>query len=235
LGAGCSLIAARGKPLFAWITSAWLTYATVYSLAVSAFTGEAWIAVAMMLPAATLSASCAWILAGLPMFRRAKPASAGFTLGKTVVQIAIFWSVFLWLVPLLLRTVEDEFSIARSTSEWQGPVGFALFVACSALGLWSAAVMAAQGRGTPLPLDGPSELVVAGPYRFVRNPMAIAGVGQGLAVALVTGSWITAVYAFVGAFLWNATVRPLEEEDLRKVFGKPYDEYRRRVRCWWPR
>ena len=30
-----------------------------------------------------------------------------------------------------------------------------------------------KGRGTPLPLDPPKELVATGPYRYVRNPIYV--------------------------------------------------------------
>jgi protein-S-isoprenylcysteine O-methyltransferase Ste14 len=62
--------------------------------------------------------------------------------------------------------------------------GVVAFCAASALGIWSAVVMSTLGRGTPLPSAMASDLVVRGPYRFVRNPMAVAGIVQGAAVGL---------------------------------------------------
>lgn len=55
--------------------------------------------------------------------------------------------------------------------------GVIILVLCSVLGLYSALVMVRVGKGTPLPLDQTQELVIKGPYRFVRNPMAVAGIG----------------------------------------------------------
>src|SRR5207253_638214 len=75
-------------------------------------------------------------------------------------------------------------------------------------------IMARHGEGTPLPLDGPRRLVLAGPYGYVRNPMAIAGLGQGLCVGVGTGSWLVVAYALLGSAIWNWIVRPSEEEDL---------------------
>src|SRR5512140_1440940 len=51
-----------------------------------------------------------------------------------------------------------------------------------ALSLWAAGLMIVlwcfyeftfRGRGTPLPLDPPRELVVSGLYRYVRNPIYV--------------------------------------------------------------
>lgn len=107
-------------------------------------------------------------------------------------------------------------------------------VPASALGVWSALTMATRGRGTPLPIAMPNGLVVDGPYRLVRNPMAVAGIVQGVAVGTILSSWLVVVYAVVGSVFWNYAVRPREEADLEARFGHDYRRYRERVRCWIP-
>jgi protein-S-isoprenylcysteine O-methyltransferase Ste14 len=77
--------------------------------------------------------------------------------------------------------------------------------------------------------------VVSGPYAYFRNPMAIASFSQGFAVGLWLGSASVLVYVIIGVWIWQCLVRPLEEEDLLLHFGPAYEEYRREVRCWWPR
>ena len=94
--------------------------------------------------------------------------------------------------------------------------------------------MSILGVGTPLPLDSPNFLVVKGPYKFVRNPMAIAGIGQGIAVGLFLGSFGVLIYALLGAILWHILVRPVEEKDLEKRFGKSYQRYKKEIKCWIP-
>jgi protein-S-isoprenylcysteine O-methyltransferase Ste14 len=61
--------------------------------------------------------------------------------------------------------------------------------------------------------------VLAGPYRHVRNPMAVAGIAQGVAVALWLGSWAVLLYAVSGALLWHMAIRSAEERDLAERFG----------------
>ena len=95
--------------------------------------------------------------------------------------------------------------------------------------------MSKIGKGTPLPLDSTTSSVVSETYKYVRNPMAVSGIGQGLAVALFLSSPLVAIYALMGAFIWQFIFRPLEEEDLRKYFGADYENYCRQVRCWIPR
>jgi protein-S-isoprenylcysteine O-methyltransferase Ste14 len=90
------------------------------------------------------------------------------------------------------------------------------------------------GNGTPLPVDGTNQLVVAGPYRFIRNPMAVAGIGQAIAIGLIYGSFFIPAYALAGAIIWHVAVRPSEERDLEKSFGTSYIEYKKQIGLWWP-
>jgi protein-S-isoprenylcysteine O-methyltransferase Ste14 len=114
-------------------------------------------------------------------------------------------------------------------------VGAITFLLGSAMGLWSMASMALVGEGTPLPAATARKLVVAGPYRFVRNPMAVAGAVQTVGVGLWLGSWSVLVAAVVGCLIWNQFIRPDEEADLLARFGEPYEAYCAAVRCWLPR
>lgn len=169
--------------------------------------------------------------------REARPAPVLRNVAKTLAQTAVFWTIFLFLIPTALVVVEGAvappgWGFRSSALTW---LGGPLFVAGGALGLTSGMVMAVRGRGTPLPADCPRELVVAGPYRYVRNPMAIAGLSQGVAVGLVLGSPAVVAYALLGGPAWDLLVRPWEEADLDRRFGEPYRRYRAAVRCWIPR
>lgn len=114
-------------------------------------------------------------------------------------------------------------------------MGWALFILFCLLGLWSGYTMSWYGKGTPLPLDCPQKLVIAGPYKFVRNPMALAGIGQGVSVGIILGSPFVIIYAISGAFLWHYLVKPSEEADLLGRFGEKYVEYCKHVKCWVPK
>jgi protein-S-isoprenylcysteine O-methyltransferase Ste14 len=163
----------------------------------------------------------------------ARPASRGWNTLKTLLQIAAMWSVLLGLIPLAIRRLESGLGSPYLTGmEW---LGAGLFVACSGIGLWTANVMVRDGSGTPLPLDTARHLVVSGPYRHVRNPMAMGGFGQGIGVGLWLGSPAVLCYVAIGAALWQFLARPWEERDLEMRFGDQYRKYRDAVRCWLPR
>ncbi|MGB1315782.1 MAG: methyltransferase family protein, partial [Chitinophagales bacterium] len=88
--------------------------------------------------------------------------------------------------------------------------------------------------GTPLPMDCAQKLVVKGSYKIIRNPMAVAGIGQAFSIGLYFGSFLILFYAFSGAILWHIFVRPSEEKNLLERFGKNYLEYRNNTWCWFP-
>ncbi|MEW5938021.1 MAG: isoprenylcysteine carboxylmethyltransferase family protein [Chloroflexota bacterium] len=92
-----------------------------------------------------------------------------------------------------------------------------------------------KGRGTPAPIDPPKELVASGPYRFVRNPMYVAGIVILLGYVLWRPSLSILVMPsifFVAAHLF---VTLYEEPTLRGKFGASYEEYLRSVPRWIPR
>lgn len=177
-----------------------------------------------------------WFFVGPFSFRVADERPGHRHLRRSLVQLVVFWSAFFLAVPLVLGAVEERLrldwpALDRPLADL---VGVVVFVAASGVGLWSCVTMALVGHGTPLPAETARELVVAGPYRWVRNPMALAGVLQTTAVGLWVGSWMVAAIGVGGAVVWNVLIRPEEEADLAARFGAPYQRYADAVRCWVP-
>lgn len=158
-------------------------------------------------------------------------------LARSLAQLVVFWTTFLLALPLALAWFEDRARLSWSVLDdrWLGWFGIIVFLAGSVFGLWSCVSMATRGEGTPLPAETARKLVIVGPYRIVRNPMAVAGATQLVGVGIWAGSWLAAPAAFIGAGFWNTYIRPTEEADLAARFGASYEEYRSKVRCWVPR
>lgn len=113
--------------------------------------------------------------------------------------------------------------------------GILVGVGGGALAVWCILTFALVGKGTPAPFDPPRRLVVAGPYRYVRNPMYI---GAGLAVSGAAIFYRSLpLLGYVGLFLvaTQAFVVFYEEPTLTRMFGEEYRAYRTRVRRWLPR
>lgn len=220
-----------------WSVAATVWYPTFVCIATSLQTDEAWIASAMMVSMAGLTLAMATIhgnAAQSPATIRVTPMSKTSALAWTFAQTLVFWSVFLWIIPKGIMEVEHHIGWPTFTHTGQTAVSLVLLGVASVLGLWSGVTMAWQGDGTPLPTATAPKLVMAGPYRFVRNPMALAGIVQGIAVGWLLGSFAVVGYSIAGAFAWHWFVRPVEEADLKNRFGDSYQQYRRDVRLWIP-
>ena len=63
--------------------------------------------------------------------------------------------------------------------------------------LWSFWNFLNEGHGTPAPIDPPKELVAAGFYRYVRNPMYVAILAIVIGHFLWFGYWNLLIYAIV--------------------------------------
>ncbi|WIE66451.1 isoprenylcysteine carboxylmethyltransferase family protein [Curtobacterium sp. MCLR17_036] len=181
-----------------------------------------------------------WVTSGPLRFATADPqAPRSRHVRGTVLQIVVFWGLFLGVFPLLVAAAEHRWQLhpplPPAVRTGATVLGVVVLLGASALGIAAAAVMSTLGDGTPLPSASANRLVVAGPYRSVRNPMALAGITQGVAVGLLFGSWLVVVYAVAGSVVWNCVVRPLEEADLERRFGDDFRRYAAQVRCWVPR
>jgi protein-S-isoprenylcysteine O-methyltransferase Ste14 len=76
-------------------------------------------------------------------------------------------------------------------------------------------------------------LVVAGPYRFTRNPMYLGLTLLTVALAIFMSTWWPLVLLVPALAVLQVTVIRLEEAYLRRRFGTDYDAYARRVRRWF--
>lgn len=221
-----------------WFTAGAVMYATLHCIGIALRTTGFWPSAIMM----AASAACTLAIAALfrhddgdlprVPFRALRVRTGRAALARTLTQMSIFWVLFFGLMPWGLLVLERSLGV---TGFMPQPIaGAVVFVAFGCIGLWSAFTMSLRGMGTPLPNQCASRLVTAGPYRFVRNPMAVAGVVQVGAIGLGLGSWFVLGYGLAGGAMWQICLKPAEEADLANRFGEEYERYRRRVRCWWP-
>lgn len=243
---GASAVAAFGSRIAAAVATGWTALVAVGMVVYASVSTEAGWGALIMLAAAGASALALlllstgsipthWLVVGPFRFRSAGAGRRAATnLRDTALQTLVFWSLFLGVIPVVISLVEQRWRLGLDLPAIAWPVGAVLLVGGSALGVWSGATMSAVGGGTPLPAAMPNRLVIAGPYRFVRNPMAVAGIVQGVGVGLMLSSWLVVGYAILGSLVWNTAIRPLEEADLEARFGSDFQRYRRDVRCWLP-
>lgn len=169
------------------------------------------------------------------IYAEARGLSVPAALVRTLSQMLVFWAMFLWALPTAIHWAESKLDFPLGVMpDWKA-AGALVFVLASSLGVWSAIAMSVFGRGTPIPMHCAPKLVVRGPYQWVRNPMAVAGIAQGIAVGLMFRSSVLIAYAIAGGLLWHIGIRPSEERDLVARFGDEYLAYRDGTPVWRPR
>lgn len=100
---------------------------------------------------------------------------------------------------------------------------------------WTMVLFHRLGKGTLAPWASPKQLVVQGPYQFVRNPMIIGVILILLAEALLLNTRYIFYWAVVFFILNNLYFHYIEEKQLEKTFGQQYLDYKKKVPMWWPK
>jgi len=91
------------------------------------------------------------------------------------------------------------------------------------------------GGGTPAPWDPINQLIISGPYRYVRNPMLIGVIIILFCESLFFNSQPLLIYACLFAVA-NVIYFPFSEEPaLLKRYGNEYQKYLNNVPRWIPR
>ncbi len=157
-----------------------------------------------------------------------------------VIELATYIIVplLMWVVsPLLGKYIDSLYFhypniLASSISIIL--VGIFMILCGTVLVAWTIFLFKTQGQGTPNPKLPPKLLIVGGPYRFSRNPMALGGLLVLLGEAAIYYSpsllGIAVLYGLVVYF--NAMF--IEEPELRKRFGELYTDYLVRVSRFFP-
>jgi protein-S-isoprenylcysteine O-methyltransferase Ste14 len=127
----------------------------------------------------------------------------------------------------------DGASVLAVRPDAIGWLAGSICVAGLALHIWSNVSLA---RGERQATGGASPLVMDGPFRYVRNPIYLAGIALLLGVGLLYPTWeakdLVLTLVLLVYFHW-AVVR-VEEPALQQQFGPAYEEYCRRVARWLP-
>lgn len=110
-------------------------------------------------------------------------------------------------------------------------VGLALTVFGVVLNLWTDRLFK-EGETTVKPFEDPSLLITSGPFSISRHPMYLGMASILLGGAFIMGTVISFVFPMLFVVAMELLFISHEEEDLERIFGEKYREYRRRVRRW---
>ncbi|MDR2745514.1 MAG: isoprenylcysteine carboxylmethyltransferase family protein [Desulfovibrio sp.] len=161
--------------------------------------------------------------------------------GKTIPPAGRRWILPVLILPMNALVFIPAVILWLTDYQWKANhfpltvIGCILLLAGMGLAAWTMRLFHSVGQGTAAPWDPPRRLIVAGPYRHVRNPMLASVFIMQAAEALLlnSGAIFTLLVIFIIA---NMLYFPLmEEKSLEKRFGDPYREYKRNVPRWVPR
>ena len=115
---------------------------------------------------------------------------------------------------------------AMSHSRAAGVLGLTICASGLAFATW-ARLHLGRNWGLPMSLKEGHELVMTGPYRYVRHPIYTGILAALLGSALVAGPlWFIVFLIFCPYFIFSATV---EEKLMMRQFPNEYPEYRKRT------
>src|SRR5215211_7770028 len=137
------------------------------------------------------------------------------------------------VVPWLLT--RWEFGPPWPASALIAVIGVLITVAGAAVLVNAFVRFAREGRGTPAPVAPTEELVITGPYRWVRNPMYLAVVAVIIGQVLLLQQASLLIYTAVVTAAFVGFVKLYEEPVLTERYGDAYRRYQAAVPGWIPR
>jgi len=128
-----------------------------------------------------------------------------------------------------LPLLNDRFVPSTPSLPW---LGAALTLAGIAFAVWARVVLAGNWSGS-VTLKRGHELVVQGPYRWVRHPIYTGLLTALIGTALARGEWRGLIAVAIAAASFWRKLR-LEEALMGRQFGETYARYAERVRALVP-
>jgi protein-S-isoprenylcysteine O-methyltransferase Ste14 len=146
---------------------------------------------------------------------------------RALLAVLVLPGIFAGVVPWVIAAHDPWRAGGNDLGTWILGAGIGVVILCVRDFL-------VIGRGTLAPWDPPTNLVVVGLYRHVRNPMYVGVLVILAGTAICTGSPLVALYAVIVAIAFHLRVISYEEPRLAAQFGSDWTEYSRRVSRWLP-
>ena len=105
-------------------------------------------------------------------------------------------------------------------------IGFGFVMA-----LWSRSLFLKNSTTLQL-YEEPTSLVTSGPFRLSRNPIYLGMASILLGVTVVQGTLVALAFPVIFVMVIEFFIIPGEEQNLEKIFGERYREYKKNVRRW---
>ena len=167
-------------------------------------------------------------------------ASREYALAPRLMATLLAGVLFVFLIPYALTSLvprlDGLFNLPLlSLGAVNAILGIILVVVGLFYALWSNATQLTRARGTPLPVMPTQTLLVSGPFRHCRNPMAFGAISLYLGISFVVGSISSVLVVGIFAALLLTYIKLVEERELEARFGRAYLEYKGKTAFIIPR
>ena len=150
--------------------------------------------------------------------------------------IPIVWAVIILIIHVLLpwavARIGPRFGWTQQDPGWWNLAGLVAAAIGVVLYVWCLVFHYRSYRTSVRVGFTPPHLVIAGPYRFSRNPMYVTGLIAWLGWVIFYGSPAVFVGLVLLWVIFTFRVIPYEERQLEGLFGDEYLEYKRSVPRW---
>ena len=114
-------------------------------------------------------------------------------------------------------------------------IAVVLLVAGFSIGILTVATQFDQADGTPIPMMPTKKLIVTGPFRYCRNPMALGTILAYFGIVVLASSLSSFVLYLIMISALLAYIKRIEERELEDRFGQEYVKYKEIVPFIIPR
>ena len=136
------------------------------------------------------------------------------------------------LFPLLFIYLNSLFNLPVFSNIALKIIGILLIVAGIAIFSYCFGLFKIFGKGTPVPIEPPKELVIQGIYKYTRNPMYMVYMLILYGEFFILGELLLLLYAIIFMLVVHLLVVFWEEKTLQKRFGESYKNYCKKVPRW---
>jgi protein-S-isoprenylcysteine O-methyltransferase Ste14 len=167
-----------------------------------------------------------WVIVWIAMARGAKPVAKSEGVASRLTYLLPLGLAYYLLVAAYVPVplLNDRFAPSTPLLTW---LGAALTCVGTSFAIWARVRLAGNWSGT-VTLKQNHELIVEGPYRWVRHPIYSGLLTAIIGTALARGEWRGLIAVAVATIaLWRKL--RLEEMIMRGEFGDTYARYAERV------
>ncbi|MFC1711870.1 methyltransferase family protein [Patescibacteria group bacterium] len=152
---------------------------------------------------------------------------------KTLILGTIFCLILWFVFPLFFVLIGDYLNLEVINNFYIKIVGLVLMIVALFVFLYLLVIFKIYGKGTPVPIEPPKELVIKGLFKYTRNPFYLCHFIMITGQFLLFGKILLLVYLMLLIIIFNIYVIKQEESQLKKRYGDKYLKYIKTVPRWF--